>query len=188
MPFEIIDEKLNGLKLLRPKVFNDERGYFYESFKKSDFQRLGINAEFIQDNHSKSQKGILRGMHFQFDEAQGKLLRVSRGSAQVVEVDIRKNSPTFKQWVSFDINDINKHILWIPPGFANGFLALSETVEVQYKVTAYWNPKGESSIAYNDPDLNIKWEIEKPHLSPKDAEAQHLSQWIKNPNSNKLIY
>src|SRR6056300_903646 len=146
MALELIDEKLEGLKLFEPKVYSDNRGWFYESWRKDDLTKHGINSNFIQDNHSLSKKNVIRGMHFQHSPPQGKLIRVTNGSAQVVEVDIRSNSKTFGQWESFDLSAVNKRILWVPPGFANGFLALEDDTEVQYKVTNYWNPEGESNI------------------------------------------
>jgi dTDP-4-dehydrorhamnose 3,5-epimerase len=179
MPLELISEHLNGLKLLTPKKFGDQRGWFIESWREDDMEKHNIDAHFVQDNHSMSTKGVLRGLHFQHTPPQGKLIRITRGLAQVVEVDIRIDSPTFGEWVSFDISEENHHVLWIPAGFANGFLALSEVVEVQYKVTNYWNPTGESNIRYDDPDIGIKWKLDNPITSERDKNASTLKDWQK---------
>ena len=177
MPLDLIDEKLDGLKLFAPKVFADNRGWFMESWRKDDLSKYGIEAQFLQDNHSYSTKGVLRGMHFQHSPPQGKLIRVTNGTAQVVEVDIRLNSPTFGKWASFQLSSDNKHILWVPAGFANGFLSLTDIVEMQYKVTNYWRAEGESSIRYNDPELAIEWLNDNPTVSERDANAQTLDSW-----------
>jgi dTDP-4-dehydrorhamnose 3,5-epimerase len=174
-----ISGHLNGLVVLEPQVFFDERGFFMESFKASDFRDMNLPYEFIQDNHSGSRMGVLRGMHFQLDPPMGKLLRITRGSAQVVEVDIRPQSPSLGKWFSIVLSEENRKMLWVPPGFANGFLALTDNVETQYKCTAQWNKAGEGSILWNDPELAIEWMIENPILSDKDREAQTLRQWIE---------
>jgi dTDP-4-dehydrorhamnose reductase/dTDP-4-dehydrorhamnose 3,5-epimerase len=177
MPLELIEEKLNGIKLFAPKVFGDNRGWFTESYRKDDLEKYGISADFVQDNHSMSTKGVLRGMHFQHTPPQGKLIRVTKGLAQVVEVDIRIDSPTFGQWASFEISEENKYILWVPAGFANGFLTLSDDVEMQYKVTNYWNAEGESNIRYDDPEIGIEWQSDNPIISERDANASSLKNW-----------
>lgn len=177
MALELIDERLNGLKLFQPKVFGDNRGWFYESWREDDLTKHGINFNFIQDNHSLSKKNVIRGMHFQHSPPQGKLIRVTNGSAQVVEVDIRSNSKTFGQWESFDLSAVNKRILWVPPGFANGFLALEDDTEVQYKVTNYWNPEGESNIRFDDQEIGINWQTKNPITSDRDKTAMLLSEW-----------
>lgn len=187
MALELIEEKLNGLKLFKPRVFGDERGFFYESFKASEFESFGISADFVQDNHSKSAKNVLRGMHFQWDKPQGKLLRVTRGSAMFVELDIRKNSPTLGEHVKFELNEENKHLLWVPAGFANSFLTLTDNTEVLYKCTAEWNPSCESGIRWNDPKLKIDWGSENPELSAKDAVAQSLDEWLSKEESNYFL-
>ena len=183
MPLEIIDKSLNGLVLFQPKVYSDDRGYFFESWRSDEFEEFGINVNFKQDNNSFSKKNVLRGMHFQWDKPQGKLLRITNGSALVVELDIRPNSPTLGKWKSFNINAANKHILWIPPGFANSFLSLEDNTEVQYKCTEYWNPKAEGTILWNDPDLQIEWNIKSPIISQKDSEGMTLNQWLKKKES-----
>lgn len=188
MGLEVIGEYLNGLILFKPKVFGDERGFFMESYKQSEFMELGIPTSFKQDNHSKSAKGVLRGLHFQWDEPMGKLIRVTAGSAQVVEVDIRHNSPTFGKHKSFKISADNKYILWIPPGFANGFLSLEDDTELLYKCTAEWNPNAESGILWNDSKLGINWLISNPSLSGKDEVAQTFDEWMKTDESRKFNF
>ncbi|MFA7326467.1 MAG: dTDP-4-dehydrorhamnose 3,5-epimerase [Candidatus Kapaibacterium sp.] len=180
MPLELIEEKLNGIKLFAPKVFGDNRGWFTESYRKDELEKFGISAEFVQDNHSMSTKDVLRGMHFQHSPPQDKLIRVTKGKAQVVEVDIRIDSPTFGHWVSFELSEENKHILWVPAGFANGFLTLTDVVEMQYKVTNYWNAEGESNIKYDDPDLVIEWLSDNPIISERDTNAGSLKNWKEN--------
>ncbi len=188
MGLKIIEKSMDGLLLFEPQVFQDERGYFMESFRAEDMKSFGVQAEFIQDNHSCSKKGVVRGMHFQWDKPQGKLIRVTRGEAQVVEVDLRKGSPHFGKYKSFIINSTNKHILWVPPGFANGFLALEDNTEMQYKCTAVWNPKGENNIKWNDNDLNIHWDIESPIVSERDTNALTFAEWTNLPESNNFTY
>lgn len=177
MPLELLEEKLNGLKLFKPKVFGDNRGWFTESYRKDDLEKHGIDVEFVQDNHSMSTKNVLRGMHFQHTPPQSKLIRITKGVAQVVEVDIRIDSPTFGQWISYELSDENNHILWVPAGFANGFLTLSDEVEVQYKVTNYWNPTGESIIKFDDLEIGIEWQSENPIVSERDSQANSLKDW-----------
>jgi dTDP-4-dehydrorhamnose 3,5-epimerase len=157
--------------LFEPKVFGDERGFFYESFNQQKFNELsGLNVQFVQDNHSKSQKGVLRGLHYQLPpKAQGKLVRVVQGEVFDVAVDIRKSSPTFGQWVSAILSAENKQQLWIPEGFAHGFLTLSETAEFLYKTTDYYAPEMERCIIWNDERISIDWPLEEyPSLSSKD--------------------
>lgn len=188
MAFHIIEEKLAGLKLIKADVYEDDRGFFMESWRADSFKEIGIDEVFLQDNHSRSQKGVLRGLHFQWDKPMGKLLRVTSGECLFVEVDIRKNSNTFGKHAKYILSDKNKQLLWVPPGFANGFLTLSENAEVQYKCTAIWNKNAESSIFWKDSNLNINWfennEIDTPIVSAKDAEAQSLMQWIEREESS----
>lgn len=184
MGLEIISRELGGLILFKPAVYEDERGFFMESFRADEFERLGLPTDFVQDNHSRSCRNVIRGMHFQWDKPQGKLIRVTLGSALVVEVDIRRNSPTLGKYFATELSADNKHLLWVPPGFANGFCARSEWVEMQYKCTAVWNKNGESAIRWNDPEIGIDWGIEEPLVSPKDAEAQTLSEWLAREESH----
>ena len=169
-----------GLILLEPKVFCDGRGYFFESFNQKTFEEaIGLSPRFVQENHSKSIKGVLRGLHYQLPpKAQGKLVRVIHGEIFDAVVDIRKDSPTFGQWLSEVLTDHNKKQLWIPPGFAHGFLTLSETAEVLYKATDFYSPEYERCIAWNDPKIGIAWPLQsKPILSGKDQRGLLLDKF-----------
>lgn len=167
-------QSISDVVLITPRVFGDERGFFLETFKQSEFEKHCGNYQFVQDNHSKSNQNILRGLHYQHEKPQGKLVRVTQGEVFDVAVDMRKHSPSFGKWVSVFLSAENKQMLWIPPGFAHGFYVLSETAEFQYKCTDYYNPGDEYSLAWNDPSLNINWPLinqQKPQLSAKDAEG-----------------
>ncbi len=159
--------------LIEPQVFGDERGFFFESFNHAKFeQAIGRKVQFVQDNHSKSSKGVLRGLHYQTEHAQGKLVRVTQGEVFDVAVDIRKGSPTFGQWVGQILSAENKQQLWVPEGLAHGFLVLSDTAEFLYKTTDYYAPQYEECIAWDDPTLAIQWPIDAaPKLSPKDQQG-----------------
>jgi len=163
--------------LLEPKVFGDDRGFFFESFNAKAFeQATGLKREFVQDNHSKSAKNVLRGLHYQIQNPQGKLVRVVQGEVFDVAVDLRKSSKTFGQWVGIHLSAENKKQLWVPEGFAHGFLVLSEMAEFLYKTTAYYAPEYERSLLWNDPELGIKWPIDgEPKLAAKDAAALTLN-------------
>ena len=162
--------------LIKPQVFGDERGFFVESYRKSLFQANGIAAEFIQDNHSKSAKGVLRGLHYQLDpHAQGKLVRCTRGAVFDVVVDIRRGSPTFAQWVGYELSAENKYMLWIPAGFAHGFVTLEDDTEFLYKTTAEYAPDYDRGIKYDDPSIGIQWpELGELQLSAKDQQQPLL--------------
>lgn len=162
--------------VLRTKRFADHRGYFEETFRSDLLSGQGIDATFVQDNHSRSEKGVIRGLHFQHTPAMGKLLRVVRGEIQLVELDIRRDSPTFGQHVEIDVSDANQRLVWIPPGFANGFCVVSDIADVSYKCTALYNPTGEGCVNPMDPALNIAWRTNTPILSEKDAQAPYLHQ------------
>ncbi len=166
----------DAVMILRPDRFSDNRGYFEETYRADVCIRYGIPTDFVQDNHSRSIHGVIRGMHAQHTQPMGKMLRVIRGQIQLVEVDIRKGSPTFGKHVSIDVSETNGRIVWIPPGFANGFAVLSETADVVYKCTALYNPSGEIGINPLDPDLGIRWLVDTPILSDKDMNASKLSQ------------
>ena len=181
MPYTVTPTNLPEVLILEPKVFGDARGFFFESFNARDFAKVtGLDLTFVQDNHSKSAKGVLRGLHYQIEHAQGKLVRVTHGEVFDVAVDMRKNSATFGQWASCHLSADNARQLWVPPGFAHGFLVLSESAEFLYKTTDYWYPEHERSLLWNDPALGIKWPmpegIETPLLAAKDAAASLLSQ------------
>jgi len=174
---EVRSTAIPDVKLLVPKVFGDQRGFFYESYNEAVFAEQACKTQFVQDNHSKSQHGVLRGLHYQIKQAQGKLVRVIAGEVLDVAVDIRRRSPTFKKWVAVRLNAENRHQLWIPPGFAHGFVVLSESAEFLYKTTDYYAPQYERSIRWNDPELAIDWGIDfDPQLSAKDAAGALLAE------------
>ena len=170
---EVIATKIPEVLIIEPKVFGDERGFFYESFNKKKFvEASGVNAEFVQDNHSKSSKGVLRGLHYQIKQPQGKLVRVCQGEVIDVAVDIRKSSATFGQWVGVNLSAENKRQLWVPAGFAHGFVVLSDTAEFLYKTTDYYAPEFERCIRWDDSDLSIDWQYsDAPRVSEKDAQG-----------------
>lgn len=190
MAFHIISKHLSdGVVVLKPDVFGDDRGFFMESYNNLHFKNLGLNLDFVQDNHSRSVKNVVRGLHFQWNPAQGKLMRITVGNAFVVAVDIRKGSPTLGQWYGCELSAENKLQMWAPAGFARGFMGLSDFVEVQYKCTGIYNNKCESGILWNDPEVGIEWpENPNPILSEKDANAQTLKEWLNNPLSNNFEF
>lgn len=163
--------------LLEPKVFGDSRGFFYESYNERVFREAtGVDARFVQDNHSRSARGVLRGLHYQVRQPQGKLVRVARGAVFDVAVDVRRGSPTFGRWVGAELSEDNQRQLWIPEGFAHGFLVLSESADFLYKTTDYYAPEHERSIAWNDPEIGIAWPLDgAPQLSAKDQAAGALA-------------
>jgi dTDP-4-dehydrorhamnose 3,5-epimerase len=172
---KVIETKLKDCVIIEPKVFGDERGFFLEIFQAERYAaQAGINLPFLQDNHSRSSKGVLRGLHFQINKPQGKLVRVVKGEVYDVAVDIRGGSDTFGQWEAVILSEENKAQFWVPPGFAHGFVVLSETADFEYKCTDYYDPSDEGSILWNDLDLNIPWPTDFPILSEKDANAQKL--------------
>ncbi|AFY48361.1 dTDP-4-dehydrorhamnose 3,5-epimerase [Nostoc sp. PCC 7524] len=170
----IIPTPILDVLLIEPQIFQDDRGFFFESYNYQKFtDKLGITANFVQDNHSCSNKNVLRGLHYQIIQPQGKLIRTVVGTIFDVAVDLRKSSPTFGQWVGYELSTENKQQMWIPPGFAHGFLVLSETAEVIYKTTDYYTPQGDRTILWNDPDLAIDWPLKVPPiLSAKDSNGQ----------------
>ncbi len=177
MPFEFKRMEIPEVILVKPKVFSDERGFFMETYKRSDFEKAGIKGEFVQDNHSKSRYGVLRGLHFQREPyAQAKIVRCIRGVIYDVAVDIRPNSPTFGKYVAAILSEHNRWMLYIPRGFAHGFVVLSDVAEVVYKVDNPYAPQSEGGIIWNDPDIGIEWPIENPILSEKDKKWPKLSE------------
>ena len=172
---KISHSKLKGCVIIEPRVFGDERGFFLETFQAVRYeQEAGIDLPFVQDNHSRSSRGVLRGLHFQKTKPQGKLVRVVRGEVYDVTVDIRKGSATFGEWEGVILSEDNKKQFWVPPGFAHGFVVLSDTADFEYKCTDYYDPSDEGSILWSDPDLNIPWPIANPVLSTKDEGAKRL--------------
>jgi dTDP-4-dehydrorhamnose 3,5-epimerase len=176
---KIIPTSIPDLVVLDPKVFGDDRGFFFESFNQRRFTELtGVTDSFVQDNHSKSARNVLRGLHYQIQQPQGKLVRVVAGKVLDIALDIRKSSPTFGKWVGEILSAENKKMLWIPKGFAHGFVVLSDSAEFLYKTTDYWAPEHERSIIWNDPDLAIDWQLAgtAPLLSAKDQAGKRLSE------------
>ena len=171
------ETKLAGVLVLEPDVFSDERGFFLETWNSARYENAGIRGPFVQDNVSFSKRGVLRGLHFQYPQSQGKLIQVISGGVVDIVVDIRKGSPTFSQWVSEELSDANHRQMYIPPGFAHGFCVISDTAVFSYKCTDYYNPATEKGIIWNDPDLNIDWPIKEPILSPKDKEYLRLKDF-----------
>ena len=169
MPFVFNKCEIPGLVIIEPRAFADDRGFFLESYKRSDFVKNGIDAEFLQDNHSLSSKGVLRGLHYQKPPyTQAKLVRVIKGSAWDVAVDIRKNSPTYKKWFGIELSEENRRMFYIPEGFAHGFLALTDEVHLLYKCSNEYSPSHDAGIIWNDPELAIEWPVDEPSLSDKD--------------------
>ena len=189
MKLQIESRHLGGdVVVLVPEAFRDERGFFLESFRSDYFRELGLPHEFVQDNHSGSVRGVLRGLHFQWEPPMGKLMRVTRGNAFVVAVDIRLNSPTLGQWVGLEANPENRRQVWAPAGFARGFCVLSDYAEIQYKCTGIYNPRGEGGILWNDPEIGVRWPISDAILSEKDGKAQTLRQWLASPQAKQFTY
>ncbi len=172
-----IDTSLAGVLLIEPRVFGDDRGFFLESYNERTFADLGIDEKFVQDNHSYSTKNVIRGLHYQVGRPQGKLVRAATGEILDVAVDLRGSSPTFGKWQSFSLSGENKHMLWIPPGFAHGFRVLSETAHVLYKATDFYAPEQERTVAWNDPRLQINWGLEgEPIVSAKDQRGASFAE------------
>lgn len=178
MPYTVTPTAIPDVLVLEPKVFGDARGFFFESFNARDFAEItGLDVQFVQDNHSRSAKGVLRGMHYQIQHPQGKLVRVVQGEVFDVAVDMRKSSPTFGRWVGQVLSADNHKQMWIPPGFAHGFAVLSESAEFLYKTTDYWYPAHERSLLWNDPDVGIDWPIEgAPLLAAKDGAGKPFAE------------
>ncbi|MHA1712820.1 MAG: dTDP-4-dehydrorhamnose 3,5-epimerase [Candidatus Ranarchaeia archaeon] len=175
MPFSYRSLAIPEVLLITPKVFGDDRGFFMETFKEPDFNAMGINYHFPQDNHSKSKKGVIRGLHYQLKpKAQGKLVRVVRGSLFDVAVDIRIGSPTYGRWVGEILSEANRNMLWIPPGFAHGIAIIEDDTELLYKATDVYSPEHDRSIKWDDPDIGVKWPFKQPILSEKDKHAPLL--------------
>lgn len=180
--FKVTATSVEGVLILEPRVFGDDRGFFLESYNRAALEALGIGAEFVQDNHSRSVRNVLRGLHYQLRPAQGKLVRVVRGEIFDVAVDLRQSSPTFGRWTGELLSEKNKRVLWIPPGLAHGFLVVSEDADVLYKASAYYAPESEVSILWNDPTLAIAWPVAgNPIVSAKDARGLAFAAAPKFP-------
>ena len=187
---ELTTEKtsIDEVVIVIPEIFRDERGFFFEVYRQDQFKNLGLPDAFVQLNHSGSVKGVLRGLHFQWDPPMGKLMRVTRGKAFLVAVDIRKGSPTLGKWFGTVASEENVIQVWAPAGFARGFCVLSDYAEVQYLCTGVYNNKCESGIRWNDPEIGIDWPIKNPTLTQKDQSAQTLTEWLKRMESQNFSY
>ncbi len=172
----VVETALPGVLVLEPKVFGDARGFFVETWNAKTFADLGLNADFVQDNHSRSAKGVLRGLHYQLNEPQGKLVWVLSGAVFDVAVDLRKSSPHFGKWVGYALSAENKRMMWVPPGFGHGFVVLSESADFLYKTTAYYAPQWDRGVRWDDPDIGVRWPLDggAPQLSGKDQVAPFL--------------
>lgn len=179
---------IDDVVIVIPEIFRDERGFFTEVYRQDQFKNLGLPEVFVQLNHSGSIKGVLRGLHFQWDPPMGKLMRVTRGKAFLVAVDIRKGSPTIGKWFGTEASEENVIQVWAPAGFARGFCVLSDYAEVQYLCTGIYNNKCESGIRWNDPEIGIDWPIKNPTVAQKDQSAQTLAEWLRRPESNGFSY
>jgi dTDP-4-dehydrorhamnose 3,5-epimerase len=188
MELRIESRQLGDICVIVPQVFQDDRGFFTETFRLDQFKALGLPYEFVQDNHSGSVRGVVRGLHFQWEPPMGKLMRVTRGTAFLVAVDIRKGSPTLGKWFGAEISAENHKQVWAPAGFARGFCTLSDYAEIQYKCTGIYNNKGESGIRWDDPDIGIQWPLTDVQLSEKDRKAQTLSQWLSSSQGDNFRY
>lgn len=188
MPFVIESRHFGEVVVLTAEAFADGRGYFMEAFREDQFRELALPASFVQDNHSYSRKGVVRGLHFQWDPPMGKLMRVTRGAAFLVAVDLRVGSPTLGKWVGIEATAEGRKQVWAPACFARGFCALTEDVEVQYKCTGVYNSKAESAIRWDDPAIGIAWPLRDVIVSDKDRNAQTLNEWLASPDANRFTY
>ncbi len=188
MQISIQKTNIEDVIIVKPEFFQDERGFFSEVFRKDQFEDNGLPGDFVQLNHSGSVKNVLRGLHFQWYPPMGKLMRVTRGTAFLVAVDIRKGSPSLGQWVGCEVSEDNKLQVWAPAGFGRGFCVLSEYAEIQYLCTGIYNGQCESGILWNDLEIGIEWPVKDPILSEKDKNAQTLSEWLQRQDSNNFKY
>jgi dTDP-4-dehydrorhamnose 3,5-epimerase len=176
MPFERLDTQIDGLVLIQPKVISDDRGFFFETYRRSDYSDHGVDVEFVQDNHSRSVQGTIRALHFQLQPGQAKLIRCARGSVYDVAVDLRKGSPTYGRYEAFVLSDKNAHQVFIPVGFAHGFCVTSDEADVAYKVSSYYDGATERGIAWDDPALGVQWPVEQPLVSDRDRNNPRLEE------------
>ena len=188
MQIKVESRALGDVVVVVPEVFRDGRGFFSETFRADQFKSLSLPTEFVQDNHSRSAKGVVRGLHFQWEPPMGKLMRVTVGSAFLVAVDIRKGSPTLGRWFGVEASAENRRTVWAPAGFARGFCALSDATEIQYKCTGIYNSKAESAIRWNDPEIGIEWPLREVIVSEKDRNAGSLADWLGSAASDNFRY
>lgn len=188
MAFEVVSRHMGEVVVLAAKTFEDHRGFFLEAYREDQFRELGLPSHFVQDNHSSSKEGVVRGLHFQWEPPMGKLMRVTRGAAFLVAVDLRVGSPTVGKWVGVEATPENGKQVWAPASFARGFCALKDNTEVQYKCTGVYNSKAESAIRWNDPGIGIQWPVKDVIVSEKDSKAQTLTEWLASANSRNFLY
>ena len=188
MAFEVESRHFGEVVVLAGGAFMDGRGFFMESYRKDQFEALGLPGIFVQDNHSRSRKGVVRGLHFQWDPPMGKLMRVTRGAAFLVAVDLRLGSPTLGKWVGIEATEENRKQVWAPANFARGFCALTDGAEVQYKCTGMYNSKAEDAIRWDDPQIGIEWPVREAIISEKDRNAQTLAHWLASENARQFAY
>jgi dTDP-4-dehydrorhamnose 3,5-epimerase len=179
---------IEDLLVVVPEVFEDERGFFMEVYHQEEFRKAGLPDTFVQLNHSRSARNVVRGLHFQWEPPMGKLMRVTFGTAYLVAVDIRKGSPTLGRWFGAEVSAASKRQIWAPAGFARGFCVLSEYAEIQYLCTGTYNKEGESGVLWNDPAIGVDWPVSDPILSEKDTSAQTLAKWLSRPESDNFAY
>jgi len=187
MQIQIESRHLNDVVVLMPEIFQDGRGFFSEIFRADQFEAFGLPTRFVQENHSRSVRGVIRGLHFQWAPPMGKLMRVTVGAAFLVAVDIRKGSRTLGEWVGIEATSENRRCVWAPAGFARGFCALSDVTEIEYKCTGIYNSRAESAIRWNDPAIGIRWPIRDSIVSEKDRNARLLAEWLASPESDNLV-
>lgn len=188
MAFHVLDRPLDGVVVFQSDIHKDERGHLLEAYRADAWRDMGVPDTFVQENQSFSRKGVVRGLHFQWEPMMGKVMRVTRGRAFLVGADIRHGSPTLGRWFGLEASEEDAIQVWAPPGFARGFCALEEGTTVLYKCTGTWNAKGESGIRWNDPAIGIRWPIASPTLSGKDAVAQSFEEWLRRPESQRFRF
>lgn len=186
MRLTIVERALGDVVVIVPEVFEDARGFFMETYRQDQFAELGLPTSFVQDNHSRSRQGVVRGLHFQYEPPMGKLMRVTVGTAFLAAVDIRPDSPTLGRWFGCVASAENRRMVWAPAGFARGFCTLTAWVELQYKCTGIYNSKGEAGILWNDPAVGIEWPVADPLVSEKDRVAPTLAQWLARPEAARF--
>jgi dTDP-4-dehydrorhamnose 3,5-epimerase len=187
MEIRVESKHLGDVVVVVPDTFQDSRGFFMETYREDQFKTLGLPYHFVQDNHSRSARGVVRGLHFQWDPPMGKLMRVSLGNAFLVAVDIRKKSSTLGKWFGIEVSAENRRQVWAPAGFARGFYVLSEVAEIQYKCTGLYNSQAEAGIRWDDPQVGIEWPVSEPSLSEKDRKAPTLEQWLARPEADLIV-
>jgi len=188
MSFSVLSTDFPEVKIVTMTSYDDHRGYFMEVYREDQFEKLGFAGKFVQDNQSVSKKGVLRGMHFQWKPALGKLVRIVHGAAFLAIVDIRKGSPKLGKWIGLEASSSERRHIWVPPGFANGFCTLADETIVEYKFTELYNGSGEGNILWNDPDVGVRWPVEDPVISERDRLAPRLRDWLTSPESDHFRY